>query len=63
MFLLFRLSLRNLFRQKRRNLLLGSAMAIGVMLLVVANSFSTRPFRHRAQQSAALGDRPCDRGL
>jgi ABC-type lipoprotein release transport system permease subunit len=32
--------LRNLFRQKRRNLLLGSAMAIGVMLLVTAGSFS-----------------------
>ncbi len=40
MFLLLRLSLRNLFRQKRRNLFLGSAMAIGVMLLVIANSFS-----------------------
>jgi ABC-type lipoprotein release transport system permease subunit len=40
MFLLIRLSLRNLLRQKRRNLLLGSAMAIGVMLLVVAHSFS-----------------------
>jgi ABC-type lipoprotein release transport system permease subunit len=40
MFLLLRLSLRNLLRQKRRNLLLGSAMAIGIMLLVVANSFS-----------------------
>jgi ABC-type lipoprotein release transport system permease subunit len=40
MFLLLRLSLRNLLRQKRRNLLLGSAMAIGIMLLVVADSFS-----------------------
>ncbi|MEW6515637.1 MAG: FtsX-like permease family protein [candidate division FCPU426 bacterium] len=40
MFLLLRLSLRNLFRQKRRNLLLGSAMAIGVALLVLANAFS-----------------------
>jgi ABC-type lipoprotein release transport system permease subunit len=39
MFLL-RLSLRNLFRQKRRSLLLGSAMAIGVALLVLANAFS-----------------------
>jgi len=38
--LLIRLSLRNLLRQKRRNLLLGSAMAIGVAILVVANSFS-----------------------
>ncbi|MDD2805111.1 MAG: FtsX-like permease family protein [Elusimicrobiales bacterium] len=38
--LLIRLSLRNLLRQKRRNILLGSAMAIGVAILVVANSFS-----------------------
>ncbi len=38
--LLIRLSLRNLLRQKRRNLLLGSAMAMGVAILVVANSFS-----------------------
>jgi len=40
MLLLIRLSLRNLFRQKRRNLMLGSAMAVGVVLLVMANSFS-----------------------
>jgi len=38
--LLIRLSLRNLFRQKRRNILLGIAMAMGVMILVIANSFS-----------------------
>jgi len=38
--LLIRLSLRNLLRQKRRNILLGSAMAIGVAILVTANSFS-----------------------
>lgn len=38
--LLIRLALRNLLRQKRRNLLLGSAMAIGVAILVTANSFS-----------------------
>jgi ABC-type lipoprotein release transport system permease subunit len=38
--LLVQLSLRNLLRQKRRNVLLGTAMAIGVMILVVANSFS-----------------------
>lgn len=38
--LLIRLSLRNLLRQKRRNLLLGSAMAIGVAILVTAGSFS-----------------------
>jgi putative ABC transport system permease protein len=40
MLALIRMSLRNLFRQKRRNLLLGSAIAVGVLLLVVANSFS-----------------------
>lgn len=33
-------SLRNLFRQKRRNILLGIAMAFGVMILIIANSFS-----------------------
>src|SRR3989339_1498781 len=38
--LLIMLSLRNLFRQKRRNILLGIAMAMGVTILVVANSFS-----------------------
>ena len=38
--LLIKLSLRNLLRQKRRNILLGSAMAIGVAILVTANSFS-----------------------
>lgn len=38
--LLIRLSLRNLLRQRRRNLLLGSAMAIGVAILVVSNAFS-----------------------
>jgi ABC-type lipoprotein release transport system permease subunit len=32
--------MRNLLRQKRRNLLLGSAIAIGVAILVVSNSFS-----------------------
>jgi len=37
---LIMLSLRNLFRQKRRNVLLGIAMALGVMILVIANSFS-----------------------
>ncbi|MFH1260203.1 MAG: FtsX-like permease family protein [Elusimicrobiota bacterium] len=40
MFLLIRLSLRNLLRQKRRNILLGMAIALGVMILVMANSFS-----------------------
>ncbi len=38
--LLFSLAFRNLFRQKRRNILLGLAMAIGMMLLVVFNSFT-----------------------
>ncbi|HEY1406817.1 MAG TPA: FtsX-like permease family protein [Spirochaetota bacterium] len=38
--LLLMISLRNLFRQKRRNIFLGSAMAFGVMILVIANSFS-----------------------
>lgn len=38
--LLINLALRNLFRQKRRNILLGIAMALGVMILVLANSFS-----------------------
>ncbi len=38
--LLIRISLRNLLRQKRRNLLLGAAMAIGMAILVIANSFS-----------------------
>ena len=38
--LLIRLSLRNLFRQKRRNLLLGTAIALGMAILVIANSFS-----------------------
>lgn len=38
--LLIKLSLRNLLRQKRRNMLLGSAMAIGVAILITANAFS-----------------------
>ncbi|MBN2143700.1 MAG: hypothetical protein JW774_03655, partial [Candidatus Aureabacteria bacterium] len=38
--MLIRISLRNLFRQKRRNLLLGMAISIGVMILIVASSFS-----------------------
>ena len=37
---LFTVSLRNLLRQKRRNIFLGSAIAFGVMILVVMNSFS-----------------------
>lgn len=38
--LLLRMSLRNLFRQKRRNLLLGAAIAIGMAILIIANAFS-----------------------
>jgi ABC-type lipoprotein release transport system permease subunit len=38
--LIAKISLRNLIRQKRRNLLLGSAIAIGMMILVMANSFA-----------------------
>lgn len=38
--LLIRISLRNLLRQKRRNLLLGTAMAIGMAILAIANAFS-----------------------
>jgi ABC-type lipoprotein release transport system permease subunit len=38
--LLIRISIRNLFRQKRRNLLLGTAISIGMAILVVANAFS-----------------------
>ena len=34
------IGLRNLFRQKKRNILLGISIAFGVMILVVANSFS-----------------------
>jgi ABC-type lipoprotein release transport system permease subunit len=34
------ISLRNLVRQKRRNILLGSAIAFGMMILLLANSFS-----------------------
>lgn len=34
------LSLRNLFRQKRRNILLGTGIAFGVMVLIVAISFT-----------------------
>lgn len=38
--LIFNLSLRNLLRQKKRNLMLGIGIAFGMMILVVANSFS-----------------------
>jgi len=35
-----RISYRNLIRQKRRNILLGIAIAFGAMVLILANSFS-----------------------
>ena len=38
--IIFKISLRNLVRQKRRNLLLGSGIMIGVCLLVMANALS-----------------------
>jgi len=37
---LIKISLRNLLRQKRRNILLGIGIAVGMMILVMANSFS-----------------------
>jgi ABC-type lipoprotein release transport system permease subunit len=37
---LLKISFRNLIRQKRRNILLGIAIAAGIFLLVLANSFS-----------------------
>jgi ABC-type lipoprotein release transport system permease subunit len=37
---LLTISLRNLFRQKRRNVLLGVAIAFGTMILILANAFS-----------------------
>jgi ABC-type lipoprotein release transport system permease subunit len=38
--LILSIALRNLLRQKRRNILLGAAIAFGTMILIVANSFS-----------------------
>jgi len=40
MLLLIKLAFRNLLRQKRRNILLGSAIAFGMAVLLLANSFS-----------------------
>lgn len=37
---IFKFAIRNLIRQKRRNILLGTAIAFGMMILVIANSFS-----------------------
>ncbi len=39
--LILRLSIRNLLRQKKRNMFLGIGIAFGMMILVIANSFST----------------------
>lgn len=38
--MLLNLSLRNLLRQKRRNIMLGVAIGIGVAILTMAGSFS-----------------------
>jgi ABC-type lipoprotein release transport system permease subunit len=38
--LILKVSLRNLIRQKRRNILLGISIAFGVCILIIANSFS-----------------------
>ncbi len=37
---LFTISIRNLLRQKRRNILLGTAIAFGTMVLIIASAFS-----------------------
>ena len=37
---LFTISLRNLFRQKRSNILLGTAIAFGTAILILSNSFA-----------------------
>ncbi len=37
---LFTIGIRNLFRQRRRSILLGSAIAIGTAVLVLANAFA-----------------------
>ncbi len=38
--MLLLISLRNLLRQKRRNVLLGTAIAFGAMILILANAFA-----------------------
>lgn len=40
MSVIFKISLRNLVRQKRRNILLGTAIAFGTMILILASAFS-----------------------
>jgi ABC-type lipoprotein release transport system permease subunit len=37
---IFNIALRNILRQKRRNLLLGIAITFGAMVLILANAFS-----------------------
>lgn len=37
---IFKISLRNLLRQKRRNILLGTAIALGTAILIIAYGFS-----------------------
>ena len=37
---IFKISLRNLLRQKRRNILLGTAIALGTAILIIAHGFS-----------------------
>jgi ABC-type lipoprotein release transport system permease subunit len=38
--MIVKISLRNLIRQKRRNLLLGTGIAFGMSILIIANAFS-----------------------
>lgn len=40
MSMLLKISLRNLLRQKRRNVLLGIGIAFGMSILIMANSFA-----------------------
>lgn len=40
MMLLIKISLRNLLRQKQRNILLGIGVAFGMMILILSNAFS-----------------------
>jgi ABC-type lipoprotein release transport system permease subunit len=40
MSLILKISIRNFFRQKRRNFLLGSGIAFGMCVLILANAFS-----------------------
>ncbi|MCP4405972.1 MAG: hypothetical protein GY801_52855, partial [bacterium] len=40
MSMLLKISLRNLFRQKRRNILLGIGIAFGMSILIISNAFA-----------------------